>query len=147
MQRSSSQKPVEGNPHLAEEQVFCPGRATSPLGLEGVRGPCPRTATPLLPLTSPPAPKSHSIALGPQEHFHAEILVLSSSSLPTSTSAVPESAPSLLVRFRISLVLCLEFSHMTTFSLCHIYFALKCSSKTLHGSFSPILRAQPISLA
>lgn len=46
-----------------------------------------------------------------------------------------EKAPSLLVRFGISLVLWLEFSHMTTFSLCHIYFALRCNSKTLQLVF------------
>lgn len=91
MQRSSSQKPVEGNPRLAEEQLSCPGRAAGPFGLEGARGPCLVAAAPLLLLTSPPAPDSHPLPPGPQEHFHfhAEILVLSSPCLPTSTSAVP----------------------------------------------------------
>lgn len=46
-----------------------------------------------------------------------------------------ERAPSLLVRFRMSLVIWLELSHMATFSLCHTYFALRCSSKTFQLVF------------
>jgi len=39
------------------------------------------------------------------------------------------------VRFSTSLVLWLEFSCMTTFPPCHIYFALRRSSKTLQSVF------------
>lgn len=76
MQWSSYQKPVEGNPRLAEEQLSCLRRAASLLRLHA-QGPCTgAAAAPILPLASPPVPESHQLPPGRQEHFHTEIPVM-----------------------------------------------------------------------
>lgn len=131
MQWSSSQKPVEGNPLLELEQLSCPWGAASLLELKEAQDPCPGQQHPSLLLTSPPAPKSHPRP-GSQVHFHTEIPVLASYFRLHCSS---EKAPSLLVGFRMSLVFWLEISHMTTFALYHIYFALRCGSKSLQFVF------------
>lgn len=138
MQRSSFQKPVEGNPCLAEEQLSCLGRAASLLRLEDAQGgPCTgAAAAPLLPLASPPVPKSHHPPPGCQEHLHTEIHVMFPSSLPASNLCCPsEKSTFLVVKFRISLVLWLALSPVTTFSPCSIYFALRHSSRTFQLVF------------
>lgn len=90
MQWSSFQKPVEGNLCLAEEQLSCLGRVATLLRLEDAQGPCTwAAAAPLLPLASPPVPKSHHPPPGCQQHLHTEIHVMFPSSLPASNLCCP----------------------------------------------------------